>query len=285
VKIFILLALYGGMGLEVYAKTKLCQDMKVSEVIVVKNNISQSKSGVEMKYTLHKVAKKSYDVYLNLLFKRGKEYNGPRPKNSKGKATKKKLDEYWKKKTRRCFSKYPHTLSDGYGRSLNLKVWDKQLHRDIPRPPKVKIKMVKSSTRSHSRAYRADVSCTTIIHEVLHLMGLADEYEAERGIYKKKVFWGLGTKNFKTGNPFDVVNNCRSPEPRNSFLGDHYNIDYHFPTLKSGHIDTVIYPNCKAKNELYYKCAKNAYRTSKQKGGRGCLEAPRKCQEYDWAGI
>ncbi len=48
---------------------------------------------------------------------------------------------------------------------------------------------------------------------------------------------------------------------------------------------SVIHPGCQPLNELYHKCAANAYRTSVEHGGEGCIkDTPSQCndQSTDW---
>lgn len=44
------------------------------------------------------------------------------------------------------------------------------------RPRPVEINVTAAGTRSFARGYAADIDCPTIVHEVLHLVGLCDEY-------------------------------------------------------------------------------------------------------------
>ncbi|MBC7458369.1 MAG: hypothetical protein H7235_08835 [Bdellovibrionaceae bacterium] len=59
--------------------------------------------------------------------------------------------------------------------------------------------------RSHSLAYNENIDCPTIIHEVLHDLGLADEYQEST------------VKNKKTG---DLKYPCRVLGPENSVMND-----------------------------------------------------------------
>lgn len=52
------------------------------------------------------------------------------------------------------------------------------------RPPTVQIEIQPTGARSHSKAYAADINCSTIVHEVLHLLGLCDEYKGDDDGYQ-----------------------------------------------------------------------------------------------------
>lgn len=62
--------------------------------------------------------------------------------------------------------------------------------------------------RNHSQGYTHNISCTTVIHELLHLTGLVDEYEE------------LSLKNILFGAT--ATYDCRSLGPKSSVMSHHY---------------------------------------------------------------
>jgi hypothetical protein len=50
------------------------------------------------------------------------------------------------------------------------------------------------------------------------------------------------------------------------------------------HARLIIYPGCADRNQLYYTCVMNSYRTTRSRGGEGCVSAPSACsgEKHDW---
>lgn len=73
------------------------------------------------------------------------------------------------------------------GQIVDLKVLsptDASNLEEFRRPPEIQVRIMPEGHRSHSTAYEEDLSCDVIIHELMHLTGLADEYpEGQYGTY------------------------------------------------------------------------------------------------------
>ena len=73
------------------------------------------------------------------------------------------------------------------GQIVDLKVLSPSEANNVEefrRPPEIQVSIMPEGHRSHSRAYEEDLSCDVIIHELMHLTGLADEYpEGQYGTY------------------------------------------------------------------------------------------------------
>jgi hypothetical protein len=271
------------------AESSSCKDLSIGETLRVRNTPSKSKTGIEMKYTLKRISNSAYDIYLNPNFKYGKGYDGPFPKTGEKKIKKRELNKFINKQYRaraqRCFEALGPKLYDGYYRKLNLKIWEKGQHTDIAKPPKVNIKIVESGARSNSRNYSATVTCATIVHEAFHLLGLVDEYEEKWNNWNPNILSRI-FKPFSDDSDL-LAFNCRSIGSDISIMRNSYLAAYNRNVLHSKHVDTIIYPNCEKKNDTFYRCSKNAYRTSKGNGGVfGCRKnTPDICQTSQWYGI
>ena len=247
-----------------------CRELDVGQSFTVNNSNGKSKSSVEQKYSLRRDSEYEYSAYLNFDFKlKGKLKNDPEFVNT------------FKTKVEGCFRKKEHKLVDEMGRKIKLHVFDSAEHQDIPVPKPVSINIQDSNPRSDSRNYYYTVSCETIVHEALHLMGLMDEYE-EKWLGKNtnsltSIFkpWSNNTDN---GTAFD----CRAVGPESSIMHNNHYMDYFKQVFYSAHTDVIIYPNCEQRNDDYYACSKLAYKTNTKNKVNGCGEVRDICKTTQW---
>ncbi len=79
-----------------------------------------------------------------------------------------------------CLGQFNPHLKGPNGEQLEIVVTDSSGNGLDPRlvPPAAKdISFLAAGARSNSQAYAADIDCPTILHELLHLLGLSDEYK------------------------------------------------------------------------------------------------------------
>jgi hypothetical protein len=271
---FLLIMLFISTSSNAY--TDDCTDLKVGVAKKVNHGRNQSRSLVPMKYTIKRSDDSTYQLYFNLRFQ------------NKTPHTYADIDKTWKERVQGCYTKYnqKNILTDGYGRKLKLNIWDKSLHRSIPKPASIKIKIKSYPHRSNSIEYSNFIDCETILHEALHLAGLADEYQETESVLNPNYLERITGKPFKDdhygGNAFD----CRASSIYGSIMSDHFYAFTEDRVLRSGHIDTIVYPNCSKKNKVYYACVKNFQRTSRSNGGFfGCAKMPDICNTEYWAGF
>lgn len=240
---------------------------------------SRSKTTTQ-KYTLLRSSNNVYDVFLNLDFKPSKKYDGAIK-------DKKEINKIFKSKMNACFKTMENSLVDELNRKIRLHIYDKDNSILPSAPPLVKIKLENDAHRSNSFAYSSDIDCPTFIHETLHLLGLVDEYE-ERWLGFNHNFFSLAfnpivENSDKVLPAFD----CRAIGPENSIMHNQWSV-YRGKSLFSGHVNTIIYPNCAEKNDKYYTCAKYAYKTSAKNNGAlpnigDCAKrVPDFCKDESW---
>lgn len=254
-----------------FAKNDYCKPLEIGQSFTVNHSDNKSKTKVEQKYTLKRESEDVYEAYLNLDFKIKGEL-----KKIPG------FKQQFEAKVDGCFDRYEQKLTDELGRTIKLKRFRSDLHSDIIKPQSVSIDVQNTVERSHSRSYFYNVGCSTIIHEALHLMGLADEYEESWMSLNKnpilKIFKPFTDLNEK-GPAFD----CRALGPQDSVMSNHYYMDYNDQVFFSGQANVILYPNCQQRNDDYFTCSELAYRTSKQNGSaKGCGEVRDICKTQDW---
>lgn len=86
-----------------------------------------------------------------------------------------------------CMSAVNPAMRGPNNEQLEIKILTPDEASKLPRgkrPPTVEIDIQPTGARSHSKAYAADINCSTIVHEVLHLLGLCDEYNGDGDGYQ-----------------------------------------------------------------------------------------------------
>ncbi|MBY0518684.1 MAG: hypothetical protein K2P81_17370 [Bacteriovoracaceae bacterium] len=141
-------------------KTNECMPQKTGEWKVVGQ---KSPTGLDAKYALSKTSEDTWDVAIAI------KVNEQSPNLMT--------------RIKECISAVSPYMLGSNGKKLNLHILNESERSQLPsnkRPPINNIDIQDVGARSHSRAYAADVGCSTITHEVLHLLGLCDEYDGEK---------------------------------------------------------------------------------------------------------
>lgn len=146
-----------------------CRPIKPGQSIVVDK--SNSPSYLDGEYTLIRTEEKKWAVALALDVKSGNGISS---------------DEMFNR-IKTCMAAVNQSMKGPNGEIIDFNILSVAENRKLPmnkRPPLSHIEIQPAGARSHSRAYAADIQCSTIVHEVLHLLGLCDEYEAKDDGYE-----------------------------------------------------------------------------------------------------
>jgi hypothetical protein len=185
------------------------------------------------------------------------------------------LDSIYRRKVEECLEEFNPKLKaiDDQGKIQKIRLVlnkdPRDTHASIPLwiikigdkgyDPRASMK-TRNFQRAHSGAYPSDVSCQTVVHELMHLGGLVDEYD-ENSTLRNDIFVETNQR---------AQFSCRVLGPRTSLMNNEYlslGPTSRFP-LQPGHIKALLYPACAEKNETYFRCAKQAYSHEK------CVEIP-----------
>ncbi len=113
-----------------------------------------------------------------------------------------------------CLELYKSFLKGPEGETLSIRVGNKEY------PPPTVIDILPKGTRAHSEGYSEDIDCPTVLHEVLHLLGLADEYpEKTSGFIADRE---TGEVTFVEENPEFEGYDCRAVTVRESIMYNHW---------------------------------------------------------------
>lgn len=148
-----------------------CIRLAVGQSAVIDYADSDSPTGVPASYGLSRPKDDSFLVELNLQFARGDGFNDDLAPSA--------LDNRYKDRVSACLKEYEGMLkNERSGRSLTLRV---VANAAIPVQS---ISVVAKGKRASAFAYPSDVGCPTILHELMHLLGLVDEYYDTPGLHE-----------------------------------------------------------------------------------------------------
>ena len=138
--------------------------------------------------------------------------------------------------------------------------------------------------RSSNKKYESDVDCPIITHEVLHLLGLPDEYKEQHlGYYVHSVTGEINnTKAGHNNYQYQFTYDCRVTFS-NSFMGQYWerwnNVFRHRKNqslLDPRHFNTILYGDCDS-NKKINECAKLAQKSSVE--DKTCMAKHNQCVE------
>jgi len=182
------------------------------------------------------------------------------------------------KRLNKCLQKNNKYLKGENNKMLNI-----EISKDVE-IPSVEIYVDPNAMRSHSTLWAKNIKCETMLHEVLHLLGLVDEYEEKMVGYvfnKKTGEIRLATnkyhRNYFKETFFDGFD-CRVTGPMSSIMNDQFRafdeVTGWFPSKTSllypAHFKAITMPGCNSVNRTYYSCASYTQQTSTNQLGDGC---------------
>ena len=123
-------------------------------------------------YSVKKTQKNEYEVTMNIDFKILKDEKDNIDSNA--------VSNMYKN-VNECLQKSNPFMNDSSGRKMNLKVINTKEASKLPKNNRPKVNNIyirdDSFERVNVKNYNQNMNCATIIHELLHLTGLHDEYE------------------------------------------------------------------------------------------------------------
>ena len=253
-------------------------------------------------YILKRDSKGDYSISFPLEFAAAEDYDGPVPADD--------VPGEYRKKVQSCLKEADENLKGPQGEKLKLFVKkpekpSRKTSKDYSEKKcklsdqgKTVIFIGAAEKRSNSGKYASDIVCSTIVHEILHLAGLCDEYRE-----KKSGFWtdpesgevivaDFGWDKMKEkpeGAVFQAAYDCRLTAEL-SIMGNDRKIwkavkDGNSPSLLTpGQFQKLLFGQCSGKNKLFNECSRLAYQSS-QEDGDECLQAKERCEKRNGLGL
>ncbi len=237
----------------------------------------------------------NYTVPLALIFKPADDYDGS--------LAEAEVHTHYLRHVRSCMDQQNGRMTGPDGQNISVRIIDgenlspqTELKREMGACiSPIEINIQSENSRSYSLSYAADIDCPAILHELLHLLGLHDEYE-ERSIGSVVDDHGevTSTRGGREENPdrFKPRYDCRVVQ-HSSVMANQYarardiRLGLESSMLDPAHFYSILYGNCPDRSEikLYRECSNLAYQTSQQNHGEAdCLERKKLCEESNVLG-
>ncbi|MYE07208.1 MAG: hypothetical protein F4X95_00395 [Oligoflexia bacterium] len=249
-------------------------------------------------YNMKKESDGTYSVSLNLKFSADEDYDGNVPKDQ--------VPAHYMKWVQKCMDKANQKMLGPNGEQLKIVI--KSPQKQDPRCRDIDTKEIAIGSidhRSNSGKYKADIDCPTITHEILHLLGLCDEYEERsRGYYvdaktgkvegyTQSVFNEKDETNQKfknkEGYQFKPAYDCRVTITNSIMSNQYKRWDNVFrdgkndSLLNPGQFNAILYGSCSEKNKTFNECSQLAYKSSVTE--KDCMEKKQQCEEQNDLGM
>ncbi len=254
----------------------------------------QSDTWPNSTYTVRKEQDGSFSIPLNLSFSAASDYDGPVPKNQ--------VPAHYMKKVQECMKKANTKMLGPNGEKLQFVIQE-------PTSPGVcsgiPIEIGSKEHRSNSGKYNSEIHCSSITHEVLHLVGLCDEYkepwtgfvvDSNTGDIKES---SISRNNYKysidENSVFKLAYDCRVTSMNNSNIMSYSYLIWEkafsntdsSKNLKSlltpGQFNSILYGKCPEKNNLFNQCSQLAYKST-VRAGKNCLKKKEECETQNGMG-
>ena len=252
-----------------------CDDYNTGEErIFEKDEVQEGLGG----YAIRKNPDGSYTASMALRFFPAEDYDFHRiiPHH--------RVHQHYRQKMRNCMKQVNPYILGPNGERLKIEILEPRSNSNIPAHH---ISIQSSRGRSTSRSYESDISCQVMTHEIMHLLGLKDEYpEMHAGHSVNPSDGSIGGYNpsFPRYN-FD----CRVTQ-KNSIMShywdrfDSVNKRTQASLLYPIHFDAILYGQCDSREDLklFRQCSELAYQNSQN--NRNCHVLRRQCEAQDILG-
>ena len=172
----------------------------------------------------------------------------------------------------------------------------------------IRIPIISKSHRGDATAYTPHFGCATITHEILHLLGLCDEYkEPAIGFHVNSKTGERQYTDSPNARPidddydrFEPAYDCRVLQPDNSVMSSHHERwrfvfkesprqyalagkQNRHSLLHPVHFNSILYGECLEKNKVFNECSQLAYVNSFE--DESCMEKKRWCESQNLLGF
>lgn len=217
-------------------------------------------------YRIKRESEKHYKAFVVVEFSPHSSYHDgfPVPKDQ--------VHDYFMAQVGFCVQKANSKMKGPNGETLEIVIEDaRQIDSCMPKYI-IQAGAITGRHTASSNYYYVAMNCALKVHEIMHLLGLSDEYKNP-------------TQNIHSPN-YD----CRAPQD-NSILENHerrwnnvFNNSINSSLLDPSHFQAILYGNCSLRNDvnLYRQCSRLSYQTSAN--NEACLEKKAYCESQNILG-
>ena len=255
-----------------------CREINPGEMKTVHSGTGDNDS-----YKLKREPDGSYTIPLNIQFQAGENYDGSTPKTA--------VSQVYMAKAQKCLKRANTKMLGPNGEQLNIVLQQppegKASCEDDAGSHNITIESSSDDHRSNSIQYASDIDCPTITHEILHLLGLCDEYEEESTGFLVDPTTGdyqdaEGQSQESDSSHFQPAYDCRVTQ-KNSIMSNHYqrwsnvfDLEEETSLLNPEHFNAILYGKCQEKNGLFNQCSQLAYQSSLE--NIYCMQQKQECE-------
>lgn len=189
----------------------LCEGLKIGQSETISITESESPTTVEHSYRLTRAGENKYVAEVNVDFVPAAEYDGAAGRSDE-------LDALFRQRVSQCLLAVKSVLKSPAGEELEIKLSAK----GASDPPPQQIEIATLNHRSSSRKYESGIDCPTVIHEVLHLLGLCDEYAEKLRGYITDPVTGVTSLSDQKAEAARKAYDCRALGPADSVMSDQH---------------------------------------------------------------
>ena len=259
---------FGLTGFLKTANDRSCEDLKVHE-----NRLIQTFSGdltretpVQAAYRIERTDADNYRITIPILFA---------PTCESAEFKNKDIVAAWAKRIQGCFDDADPYLQGPGGSHLHLRLETVDSATSVQAYHSVQVYPLEKEFRENAGLLSPSSSCSTLLHESLHWLGMVDEYHVQNGVDH--------VTDMVTGKASTFDCGCRSLGPDDSIMNSPFMAwistveSKDHPLLYPAEANGILYPGCAAKNSNFYQCAQYAYTSTCEAG-----KVPAMCRDASW---
>ena len=273
-----------------------CSELEPGETKTVYSDTSLNYS-----YPLKKDSEGNYVIVFPMRLYADKDYDGS--------VSKEEAPNYYMNEVQKCLADANQKMLGPNGEKLKIQIEapSNESNNNSNQTPRCRenltytryIAIGSKDHRSNVEKYESDIDCPTIVHEVLHLTGLCDEYtEMQYGFYTDpdtqevmgSNFGKFGDTDLETisSHDFKPAYDCRVTT-EDSIMSDQYERwkkvenSRNKSLLTSAQFQKILYGSCPEKNKTFNECSRLAYQSS-QTAKVNCMEAKQQCERENGMG-
>ena len=271
---------------EAWEQARNCEDIPPG-----KQKRVSSGTGLNKEYTVRREDDGSHFVVLNLQFTAAENYEGS--------VSKDQVPSHYRREVKKCLKRANKKMLGPEGEKIQVVLEEEPSGQSpCPEPAEI-VEIGPSGIVSSPSKYASDIikECPRIIHEILHQIGLCDEYlvkkrgyivDSKTGETVKEVENIHAVGELDSNQSLVLQYDCRVTRT-NSVMANHYErwINVFFKETEgslvtSQQVSAILYGDCNSRNRLFNECSQLAYKNSFE--DKTCLKKRKECEDLNALG-